>query len=227
MSSGLHSLDRLPGSRDRTTADSRDLLRRAKAGSARALDELFRTELPLLRRWAYRHVPRPLWHRADPDDLVQLTFLRALRRYRSFESRPEAEFQHYLRRVLVNLASDEARRGRRETAALELPDVPAPVQPSTLDRMLGREAYRRFRAVLRTLSPRARTALLARFEDGMTYAQIAELIRAPGAGAARAVVTRAVDLITKRMRAQPGRTIAAELKRRTRANAKPKQKKSC
>ena len=181
-------------------AESRRLLARAQAGERRALNELFRRELPLLRRWAHSRVPRGLWRRADADDLVQLTFLRALRRYGSFQSRSGPQFQHYLRRILINLTRDEIRKALREPDMTDADELIAIRQPTSLDLMLGRDAIRRFRRALDSLPPRSKRALQARLEMGRSYADIARLIQAPNAEAARSVVTRAVERVARLMK---------------------------
>jgi RNA polymerase sigma-70 factor (ECF subfamily) len=150
-------------------------------------------------------VPRPLWRRADVDDLVQLTFLRALRRYCDFEMRTSAEFQHYLRRILLNLTRDEIRSARRAPESVELGDIAVDRTPSSLDVMLGREASRRFREAVRTLPERSRFALLARLERGLSYEEIARLISAPGPAASRAVVARSVQRVAKAMKMSANR----------------------
>ena len=182
------------------TQSSRRFLRLAQAGDGRALNELFRRELPPLRRWARTRVPRTLWRRADVDDLVQLTFLRALRRYCDFEMRTSAEFQHYLRRILLNLTRDEIRSARRTPESVELGDIAVDLRPTSLDVLLGREATRRFRMAVRTLPVRSRTALLARLERGLSYDEIANLIGAPGPAASRAIVSRSVQRVARAMK---------------------------
>ena len=197
----------------RTGSDgaSRRFLRRAKRGDAGALTDLFRRELPPLSRWARARVPQALWRRADADDLVQLTLLRALRRYCDFEARTGAEFQHYLRRILVNLTRDELRSALRAPESIELGDIAGDDQPSSLDLLLGRESIRRFRTAVTALPPRSRTALLARLERGISYEEIADLIGAPGPMAARAVVARAVRRVAQRMK----KPVAARPRTRT------------
>jgi RNA polymerase sigma-70 factor (ECF subfamily) len=187
-----------------TRADDRGLLGRAQQGDDSALEALFRRELPPLRRWARTRVPRHLWARADVDDFVQGTFIRALRRYRQFDVRTSATFQHYLRRILVNLVRDELRIVARQPERSELNDLAAPMTPSVVDQLIGKEVRSRYREALAQLPPRMRVALIARLERGASYDEIATLVDAPGGGAARALVGRGVTRLTAEMR-----TIAA------------------
>jgi RNA polymerase sigma factor (sigma-70 family) len=184
----------------RHRSDPDRTLARAQRGGRRALDQLFRRELPALRCWARTRVPRHLWPRADVDDFVQSTFIRALRRYHQFDLREGATFQHYLRRIFVNLVRDELRSVARLPERLELVDVAAQTGPNALDLLLGKEAQRRYRAALAVLSVRTRNAVTARLEHGRSYEWIAQSLGAANAGTARALVARGVTRLTAEMR---------------------------
>ena len=120
--------------------------------------------------------------------------------------RTSSDFQHYLRRILLNLTRDELRSAGRAPGMDVLGEIAAPVQPSSLDVLLGREAARAFRLAVRALPARSRTALLARLERGLSYEEIAALIGAPGSTAARAVVARSVRRVANNMKAATGET---------------------
>ena len=89
-----------------------DLLRRARAGDAGALDDLFRRHLPPLRRWARGRLPRWTRDLRDTEDVVQETLLQTLKRIDVFEPRHEGALQAYLRQALINRVRDEVRRLR-------------------------------------------------------------------------------------------------------------------
>jgi len=180
--------------------DQRGVLTRAQRGDRRALNTLFGRELPRLRCWAQARVPRRLWPRADVDDFVQLTFIRALGRYHHFTVRESATFQHYLRRIFLNLVRDELRREARQPETTELFDLEGDVVPDALDLLLGRESRRRYRTALLSLPVRTRAALIARLEQGAPYGDIARRLGAPSEGAARALVARGVRSLTAEMR---------------------------
>jgi RNA polymerase sigma-70 factor, ECF subfamily len=177
------------------------VVERAQHGDRLALNALFRRELPPLRRWAQARVPRMLWRRVDVDDFVQLTFIRALRRHNQFQVRHSASFQSYLRKILVNLVRDEFRVvARLPDIGAELGDVAAPLAPSALDLLLGKEAQRRYRSAVRRLRPRVRVAVAARLEEGLSYDAIAARLGLVTAAAARAMVGRGVERVTAEMR---------------------------
>ena len=63
-----------------------DLLAKARAGDATALDEVFRRAGPALRRWARGRLPGWARDLLDTDDLVQETMMRTLKHLDVFES---------------------------------------------------------------------------------------------------------------------------------------------
>ncbi len=100
----------------------------------------------------------------DPDDLLQEAIARVLRRHRLTDlDQPGA----YLRKTMVNIASNHRRslaRERRALAKLEASVVPeSDSYPSDLDALLG-------------LSPRERAVLYLSEVEGYRYAEIGGLL---------------------------------------------------
>ena len=62
-----------------------ELLARARAGDAAALDEVFARAIPLLTRWARGRLPRWARDLIDTDDLVQDTVISTLKHIDVFE----------------------------------------------------------------------------------------------------------------------------------------------
>src|SRR4051812_3569168 len=83
------------------------LLHAAQRGNRAALERLFAQELPGLRRWAHRHVPRWMHARADADDMVQLAAIKTLRSLRHLDPVRYPSIQPYMRRAALNLIRDE------------------------------------------------------------------------------------------------------------------------
>ena len=85
------------------------LLARARQGDGAALDEVFATAIPPLKRWASGRLPR--WARdvIDTDDLVQETVINTLKRIDVFEYRVDAALQAYLRQAVMNRIRNEIR----------------------------------------------------------------------------------------------------------------------
>ena len=132
----------------RHAESSLDLLERAQAGDAVALDALITRYLPRMRRWATGRLP--FWARdlADTQDLVQETVIQSFRHLERFEIRGEGALQAYLRQALLNRIRSEIRRVSRRPAVGDLdPDIPDG-GPSPLEAAIGRRAVESRKAPL-------------------------------------------------------------------------------
>ncbi|WP_165250657.1 sigma-70 family RNA polymerase sigma factor [Paludisphaera soli] len=106
------------------------MIEEARRGDASALGKLLEGHRRRLRAAVARLVG-PAWGlRLDPSDLVQEAFLRAGRDFASFRGADEAELQAWLRRILVNLLTDQVRRDRRRATRGG--------RPASLDALLDR-----------------------------------------------------------------------------------------
>jgi RNA polymerase sigma-70 factor (ECF subfamily) len=170
--------------------ETTDLLTRARGGDRHAMDELFARHLPILRRWASGRLPR--WSRdiGDTIDLVQDTMLETFKRLESFEPRGAGAFQAYLRQAFINRVRLELRKKSRRPETLVLESGMADDGTSPLQAAIGAEASRRYERGLMALSDDSRTAVVARVEAGLSYAEIAELTGKASADAARMAVVR-------------------------------------
>ena len=182
---------------------SLDLLRRAQAGDAEALNTLIARYLPRLRRWATGRLPADARGMADTQDLVQETVSQAFRKIDRFEVRGEGALQAYLRQVLLNQIRQEIRRARRrpapgEPAKEELDALPA-VGPSQLEAAIGREALERYEQALQRLRAEDREAIVARIELGLSHQELADALGKPSANAARMAVERALARLIREM----------------------------
>lgn len=83
-----------------TVVSQRVLLEQAKGDEAQ-LGALLRSYTGYLTLIARAQVGRRLQGKADPDDLVQETFLEAARQFSIFRGTTEAEFTAWLRRILA------------------------------------------------------------------------------------------------------------------------------
>jgi RNA polymerase sigma factor (sigma-70 family) len=158
-----------PGAGDGSGAPRRGGSRPADPGEDD--DQLFARLYPALRRFAAAVAPREI----DPDDLLQEATARALRRGPLVQlDNPEA----YLRRAIVNLASNERRRlGRWRRARGRLAattDDTTTSYPSDVSDLLA-------------LPAPARAVLWLADVEGWTFDQVAELLGcSPEAARARA-----------------------------------------
>lgn len=179
-----------------------ELLERAKAGDATALDTLLARHLPRLRRWATGRLPR--WARdiADTQDLVQETLLQTFKRIDRFEVRGEGALAAYLRQAVLNRIRDEYRRAGRKPAAAPLESQMPDAGASPLEHAIGHETLERYETALARLRDEDRQAIVGRIELSCTYEELATLLAKPSPNAARMAVERALV----RLAAEMGRT---------------------
>jgi RNA polymerase sigma-70 factor (ECF subfamily) len=112
--------------RDAGPESTVELLARARAGDAAALDEVFARAISLLNRWASGRLPRWTRDMLDTDDLVQETVVNTLKRLDVFEYRADSALQAYLRQSVMNRIENEIRRTMRHPSVTPL-DSPAPI----------------------------------------------------------------------------------------------------
>lgn len=180
------------------------LLVRVRAGESSARERLAGRYVASLRRWAHGRLPRSARDLVDTDDLVQSTLMRAFNRVGEFEPRHEGAFLAYMRQILLNKIRDEARRGRRRPAHVEIPaDLPAGDR-SVMDEVVGRDNMERYELALAALPASHREAVVLRVEMGYRYREIAEGMELPTANAARKLVARALVRLAGVMRGDDG-----------------------
>ena len=139
-------------------------MRAAQAGSASAVEALFRLHWP----HAYRAAYLVVHDGAAAEDIAQEAFLSALRRLDRFDrARP---FGPWLHRIVVNRAIDWS-RARRLRAEAELGDASAEEDVSELSDATV--------AALAELSPEHRAVIVLRHLLGYTPGEIAELLGLP------------------------------------------------
>ncbi len=199
MMCSLNEIQMKSESQKTPAESSLDLLERARAGDASALDALMARHLPRLRRWASGRLPR--WARdvADTQDLVQDTLLQTFKRIDRFESRGDGALQAYLRQGVLNRIRDEYRRAGRRPAAAELDSQAPDSAASPLEEAIGRQAVERYEAALQRLRAEDREAIIARIEMGFTHEELASLLGKPSANAARMALERALVRLAAEM----------------------------
>jgi RNA polymerase sigma-70 factor, ECF subfamily len=160
---------------DRLAAAARDgaLVDRARAGDAGAFDALVRTYMEQAYRVAYRVVG----HREDAEDLVQEAFLAAYQYLDSFEvGRP---FGPWLMRIVLNRGANLRRSRARRSTEPETEGVSD--APSALEETERQDLGRVLHDALGTLSERQRMIVTMFDVDGLTSAEIGEMLElAPG-----------------------------------------------
>jgi RNA polymerase sigma-70 factor (ECF subfamily) len=94
----------------RSHPDPEELLRLAQAEAGQALGRLLELYSNYLTLLARMQIGRRLQGKVDAADLVQETFLAALRDFAKFRGKTEGEFVHWLRQILAAKLIDLVRR---------------------------------------------------------------------------------------------------------------------
>ena len=174
------------------------LLKRFQGGDASARDQLVSRYLPILQRWARGRLPQYGRDLAETDDLVQVTFIRALNNLERFDSTRPGAFLAYLRTILLNNVREEMRRKVRQPPKDEYSDeVSGP--GSVVEQVIGAELIEEYEQALEKLKPAERDPVIMRVEFGMTYPEIAAELGSSSANAVRMTISRALAKMAKVM----------------------------
>jgi RNA polymerase sigma factor (sigma-70 family) len=155
--------------------------------------------IPQLRRWAHGRIPEALLPTLDTDDLVQETLVDAIQRWRTVPkrvpTRPGA-LQAYLRQALLNRLRDEI---RRQGVHEEMMADTLQTSESPLEQAIQTEAWSRYHAALKCLTPEDRAAVIGRIEKGLSYGELAQTLHMPTEDAARLRVSRALRRVLSKV----------------------------
>jgi RNA polymerase sigma-70 factor (ECF subfamily) len=154
---------------DRNHAADADYVRRVLAGDSGAFAGLVERYRDRLGRYAVRM----LGNRADAEDAVQETFVRA---YRSLGRCTDADrFGAWVFGILVNRCRTiGAQRARRER--VQVADEAAVLRAAVRDDPAGRQALREaITAALAKVAPMLREAFLLKFVEELSYEEMADV----------------------------------------------------
>ncbi len=152
----------------RARLSDNELVERTRSGDVRSYEELVRRHERLVGRVIYPYAGRD----AAVEDLVQETFLRAYDRLSTFN--PEYRFKTWLLTIANNLGIDTVRR-RREVVEFNA-DLHAPLTRGPDVDADEAERARSVRDAVMTLPESYSVPLVLRYAEGLTYAEIAEVI---------------------------------------------------
>jgi RNA polymerase sigma-70 factor (ECF subfamily) len=180
----------------RMGADSE--LVRLRRGDPDAFDAL----LARYQNRLYRYLIRLTASSAAAEDLFQETWLKVITRVHRYDDR--RPFEPWLFSVARNLAIDHLRR--TSPASLDEPSASGETriaqlgadEPGSLERLLERERRALLEKTLEELPALYREALSLRFEEEMTFEEIAEVLSAP-LSTVKSRVQRALSTLRKRM----------------------------
>jgi RNA polymerase sigma-70 factor, ECF subfamily len=152
----------------RARLSDNELVERARMGDVRSYEELVRRYERLVGRIIYPYAGRD----AAVEDLVQETFLRAYDRLDTFN--PEYRFKTWLLAIANNLGIDALRR-RREVVEFN-PELHARVTRGPEEAAVEADRARSVRDAVLTLPEAYSVPLVLRYAEGLTYAEIAEIL---------------------------------------------------
>jgi len=178
------------------------LLNRARAGDEAALDLLCRRYIPRLENWAAGRLPAAARDLRDTADVVQEALIKAIRNLDRFEFRNDAALLVYLRHAVMNRIRDEVRRARRSpdrVGDLTSPGDARSVSISPLHDYLGVDTVDRYERALQKLQETDRELVIAMFELGADYEEMARLVGKPTPHAARVAASRALARLAREM----------------------------
>jgi RNA polymerase sigma-70 factor, ECF subfamily len=150
------------------------LKRLAASGDRAAVDRLFRELYPAVYGFCFSMTRS----QADAEDLAQQTFLQAFGSLRRF--RPERPVGPWILRIAHNAFISQLRT-RRAHVELDDPDV-EPLRsrdPLPETTALTNESRAEVRRAVRSLSPAAQVLLILRYQQELTYEEIAAVIGKP------------------------------------------------
>ena len=159
---------------DTDTRPDRALVYEAQRGREEAATVLYRRYYPRI----YSFVSHLTYGRSNAEDLTQEVFARALKALGRFNG--QYQFEHWLLRIAKNLCIDEARRNVHQpelTDPGELPELEAVSAPDYVWESVSRELVAAVvQRALNALPPRQRAILVMREMEGMSYADIAQVV---------------------------------------------------
>lgn len=184
--------------------DDRDLVGRARRGDQEAFTQLIvQYQVPLY-NMALRMVGRP----DDAADIAQEAFLRAWEKIRTLRDAP---FKSWLFQIAANLCYDHFRRGRRYGV---MPDEDQTsnraghavglgiATPDPQERAEANERTRLVRDSITALDHDMRIAIILRDVNGMSYDEIATVLRVP-LGTVKSRIARARAQVQERLQQHP------------------------
>jgi RNA polymerase sigma-70 factor (ECF subfamily) len=153
---------------DSDNADDLALMAEVARGDEAAFRQLSRRHLPAMLGLARRI----LGNAADAEDVAQEAMLRVWTHAPRWQ--PLAAFRTWLTRIVVNLCLDRKRRA--QWVDLDSVGEIADPTPSAFDVAEQSERERALAGAIATLPARQRTAIVLTYTEGMTNAQVAEVL---------------------------------------------------
>lgn len=142
----------------------------------------------------------------DAEDLAQEVFLRLYRARKTYKV--NAKFTTWLFRIVRNIASNAVRDRSRRRKIQVLSDgldkiadnmISASTQPGPEEIVSGRDLQERLKKALMLLSFSQRTAIVLSRLEGMSYAEVADIME-NSEGAVKMLVSRAKKILARELK---------------------------
>ncbi len=161
---------------DETALTDEQLAESAQGGTQAAFTVLAKRYWDRLNAYVRRLMPGTSEH----EDIVQEALLKAYINLRSFD--PDRRFSPWMYRITHNVLVDHVKSLKRDPLPFFDPEVlfPHPVAPDDPQREAELSSVRQLLADhLNELDPRYREPLVLRFEQDLSYRDIADILRIP------------------------------------------------
>lgn len=205
------------------TERTAELVARAQAGDADALNELFTRYHQLVLDVARRRIGPRLRQKEEPDDLAQTTFREAARDFGNYEYRGESSLVQWLMKILQNKIRDKAEFynankrdiGRERTLEAPLrsdgdgaPAIDPPSGDLSVTMQVQRvENYAHLRDALKELSAEHRHAITLVFFQGLSLRDAGEQMGGKSEDAVRMTLRRAEARLGEILRRSIGKDL--------------------
>ena len=175
-----------------------ELMARAQAGDAAALERILERYLPRLQRWASGRLPAYARSLFDTTDIVQETLMRTLEGIHRMEPRPGV-FQSYVRKAVLNRIRDQIRWASRRRGSGQPPEDLVDPAPSPVESAIGAELLEQYERAMAAMSDDDRRVLHLRIDLDFEFAEIAAMTGRPSPDAARMAFQRALGRLAEVM----------------------------
>jgi RNA polymerase sigma-70 factor (ECF subfamily) len=153
----------------------KNIILRAKQGELKAFDFI----VAFYQKAIYSHLYRLVNNPDDALDLMQDTFVKAYKNYKNID--PDKNFKSWLYKIATNTAYDWFKKQKRSPQTQEIEDA---TEFETID---ANPSYYNIEKIneldldiaLKSLKPNAENILRLYYQQGFTYAEIADILQIP------------------------------------------------
>ena len=174
-------------------SSTKSLLRRGRLGDRSALDRLFVRVLRPLRNFMHGRVPRRARGLTETNDLLQDAAVGVWRRIDQLQLDEPGDLEAYVRQAVWNRIRDEARRADRTPEFESLSPTLAAEAVSPVDRMVAAADWAMCRKAISKLPIDQRECLIAHFDYGYRYDEIAAMLDKVSPNAVRMLILRGLS----------------------------------